>query len=249
VTAAFCLVFALVAGVGPREPLVVSAAVSLTEALGEIGRAYEAAGGGRVTFNLAGSNVLARQIVNGAPVDVFVSADDAQMDVVEKAGMLASDGRVAVTANQLVVVTGSHVRPIASAHELTDRAIKRIAIGDPAAVPAGVYAKAYLERIGVWGRLEPKLVPTTNVRAALTAVQTGAADAAIVYATDARTAPDLRLALTIAGAESPRIVYPAAIVKTTRRESAARAFLTFLRSPAAQQIFARHGFISEQRRP
>ena len=238
--ASLCLLLGALAQ-GSGAPLTVSAAVSLSEALREIAAAYRAAGGGPVSFNLAGSNVLARQIVNGAPVDVFVSADEAQMEVVARAGLIADGSRAVVAANTLVLVVDPHVN-IDNPSDLTNGEIRRIAIGDPAAVPAGVYARRYLENIGLWARLEPKLVPTTNVRAALAAVENGSAAAAFVYATDARLGPRLRVAATITGAGAPRIVYPAGVVKTSRQPAAAAHFLQFLRSAVASAIFERHGF-------
>ncbi len=222
-------------------PLTVSAAVSLTEALEEAATAYRAAGGTPVVFNFGGSNTLARQIVNGAPADVFISADEMQMDVVDKAGLVAAGTRAPIVANRLVLVVDSR-SPVKAVTDLGAAEVRRIAIGDPAAVPAGVYARQYLERIGQWGRLEQKVVPVGNVRAALTAVQNGSADAALVYATDARTAPALRIVATIIGPDAPRIVYPASVVKTTRQPAAAARFLEFLRTPPARAIFERHGF-------
>jgi molybdate transport system substrate-binding protein len=223
-------------------PLTVSGAVSLTEALEEVAAAYRAAGGAPVNFNFAGSNVLARQIVNGAPVDVFVSADETQMDVVARAGMVVDGSRVDVASNALVLVADARTS-IRTLADLGNTEVRRIAIGDPAAVPAGVYARRYLEDIGLWSRLEPKIVPTTNVRAALTSVQNGSATAAFVYATDARVAPELKVVVTVSGARAPRIVYPACVVRTSRQPAAAAAFLKFLRGPAAAAIFARHGFV------
>ena len=238
-SAVLLLAFALQAS---PSPLTVSAAVSLTEALEEVAAAYRATGGAPVAFNFAGSNVLARQIVNGAPVDVFISADEAQMDAVARAGLIADGSRADVAGNMLVLVADARTA-IRTLADLGNDDVRRIAIGDPAAVPAGVYARRYLESIGLWSRLEPKLVPTTNVRAALTSVQNGSVAAAFVYATDAKSAPDLKVVATIAGARAPRIVYPACIVRTTRQPAAATAFLVFLRSPAAAAILARHGFV------
>ena len=226
---------------GSASPVTVSAAVSLSEALEEVAAAHRAAGGAPVTFNFAGSNVLARQIVNGAPVDVFVSADEVQMEVVTRAGLVAQGTRVDIAGNTLVLVADART-PIRTLADLANAEVRRIAIGDPAAVPAGVYARKYLEDIGLWARLEPKIVPTTNVRAALTSVQNGSASAALVYATDARAAPALKVVATIAGARAPRIVYPACVVRSTRHPAAAAAFVNFLRGPAAAAILARHGF-------
>lgn len=236
----------LLAFLQAQAPLTVSAAVSMTEALQDVAAAYRAAGGAPVSFNFAGSNVLARQIVNGAPVDVFISADEAQMEVVARAGMVVSGSFANIAGNSLVLVADERTT-IHSISDLGNAEVRRIAIGDPAAVPAGVYTRRYLEDIGLWTRLEPKLVPTANVRAAVTAVQNGSASAAFVYATDARIAPDLKIVATIAGARAPRIVYPACVVKATRQPAAAAAFLTFLRSPAGAAILQRHGFAAPPR--
>ena len=178
---------ALVAGLpvpppAPPEPLLVAAAVSLSNVLEEMAKVYAAGGGGAVRFNLAGSNVLARQIVNGAPADVFISADEAQMDVVEKAGAVLAGSRVDIVGNQLAVVAmPDRVDFVRQEFARAPAGIRRLAIGDPAAVPAGVYARRYLEQRGLWTAYESRVVPTTNVRAALAAVETGSVDAAIVY--------------------------------------------------------------------
>ena len=247
--AAWCLLLAAVASGPPQDTLTVSAAVSLTESLEAVSRAYRAAGGGPVSFNLAASNVLSRQIVRGAPVDVFISADDSQMDVVERADMLLPGTRVVVVRNRLVVIAAPGGPSVLSVRDLTAAAVRRIAVGDPAAVPAGVYTKTYLERIGLWTALQPKLVPTTSVRAALTAVQNGSVDAGFVYATDAGVAPGVRVAVTINGPESPRIAYPAAVIRTTRHAADARRFVEFLCGPEAQAVFARRGFVPTARIP
>lgn len=240
------LVAVLLAMAGPvqggADPVTVSAAISLTEVLGEVADAYRRAGGGPVTFNFAGSNVLARQILNGAPVDLFVSADDTQMDAVERAGLLAPGTRTVVAANTLVLVAGSRIPAIASAHGLTVPQVRRIAIGDPDGVPAGVYARDYLTRKNLWSALAPKIVPARSVRAALTAVRNGSVDAAFVYATDARIAPGLRVAEVISGPDAPRIAYPAAILREARHGAGAGRFLSFLQGPEARRILERHGF-------
>ena len=238
---ASALLLALSALGAQPPPITVSAAVSLTEVLEEVASAYRAAGGGAIVYNFAGSNVLARQIVNGAPVDAFVSADEAQMNLVEKAGLVSPGSRVIVAGNTLVLVAASGTA-LKAAEDLTRPSIRRVALGDPAAVPAGVYARLYLERIGLWARLEKKIVPSPNVRAALTAVQNGSADAAFVYATDVRITPDLRVVATIGGIEAPTIVYPACVVKTTRQPEAAARFLQFLRGPDGRAILEKHGF-------
>ncbi len=239
---ALIAVFAAPQGV-PPEPLTVAAAVSLTQALEEMAAAYATAGGGPVRFNLAGSNVLARQIVNGAPADVFISADEAQMDVVEKAGAVLAGSRVDLVENQLAVVsTPERVDFVRREFARAPAEIRRLAIGDPAAVPAGVYARRYLEQRGLWTAYEPRIVPTTNVRAALAAVETGSVDAAIVYVTDLAATRTAVLAFAVPAKDGPRIVYPAAVLAASRNQAEAMRFLAFLRGPEAAAIFVRHRF-------
>jgi len=239
------VVFAGLLPQGPPAPapITVSAAVSLTDALTAIAEQYGREGRGTVRFNFGASNVLARQIVGGAPVDVFISADEAQMDVAGAAQMLVDGSRVDLLRNQLaIVVPSDRTRAFAGPRALTGEAFRRIAIGDPAAVPAGVYAKAWLEKEGLWQALEPRMVPSGSVRAALAAVESGAADAAIVYRTDARVALRATVAYVVPADRGPRIVYPAAIVRTSAAQTEAKRFLAYLRSAAAAPIFERFGF-------
>ena len=223
------------------EPILVSAAISLTDALQEVRDAYAAAGGGPVRFNFAGSNVLARQIANGAPVDVFISADEAQMNYAQERGAIDRASRFDLLANRLAVVTQrGNARNVPDAAALAH--VRRIAIGDPAAVPAGVYARQFLERVGLWQRVASRLIPLRNVRAALAAVESGGADAAIVYESDAAASSRVDLAFVVTGPAAPRIVYPAAIVSGSKMRQEAERFLTFLRGPAAAAIFRRYRF-------
>lgn len=232
-----------VQNVPAASPITVSAAVSLTDALTSIGNDYASAAHGPVRFNFGASNVLARQIANGAPVDLFVSADEAQMDIVAQAGLIADGTRTDLLGNQLaVVVPSDRPRTLTGIRDLTDASFKRIAIGDPAAVPAGVYAKQFLEKQGLWSELSARIVPTGSVRAALSAVESGAADAAIVYRTDARVALRATVAWVVPVAMGPRIVYPAAIVKTSTHATEARRFLDYLRGAGAARTFERFGF-------
>jgi molybdate transport system substrate-binding protein len=225
-----------------QKPLTVSAAVSLTDALTAVAQAY-AQTGGSVRFNFGASNVLARQIANGAPVDIFISADEAQMDVVGAAGLIQDGSRVTMLRNQLAVaVPSDRPRTFKSIRELADPAYKRIAIGDPAAVPAGVYAKQYLEKEGLWAAIQDRIVPTGSVRAALAAVESGAADAAIVYRTDVRIALQATVAWVVPPDRGPRIVYPAAIVRSTTMPVESKRFVAFLTGETAARIFERFGF-------
>ncbi|HEX6464619.1 MAG TPA: molybdate ABC transporter substrate-binding protein, partial [Vicinamibacterales bacterium] len=133
-------------------------------------------------------------------------------------------------------------RTFKSIRDLADPLFKRIAIGDPAAVPAGVYAKQYLEAQGLWNVIQPRIVPTGSVRAALAAVESGAADAGIVYRTDARLALHATVAWVVAASDGPRVVYPGAIMATSSLQNEGQRFLDFLRSDTASRIFERFGF-------
>jgi len=239
--AAVCLALALA---GPRapDPLTVSAAISLTDSLEAVARAYAAAGGDSVRFNFAGSNVLARQIVNGAPADVFISADEAQMDVAERAGAIDRGTRVPLLGNRLAAITRKDGVSVRNVGDLVRGDVRRIALGDPSAVPAGVYARSYLQAAGVWAQVEAKIVPVANVRAALTVVENGSADVALVYETDAALSTGAVTAFVATGPAAPRIVYPAAIVASSRQREAAKRFLSFLTGSQATPIFRRFGF-------
>jgi molybdate transport system substrate-binding protein len=230
-------------GVPEPRPITVSAAVSLSDALRAIAADYGQAGRGAVRFNFGASNVLARQIVEGAPVDLFISADDTQMDVVARAALVKDGSRVDLLGNQLaVVVPSDRPRTFSSIAQIADPAFRRIALGDPAAVPAGVYAKQFLEKEGLWASVASRVVPSASVRAALAAVESGAADAAIVYRTDARTAVRATVAWVVPVDRGPRIVYPAALVRGSKNGDEAARFLDYLRSADAGRVFSRFGF-------
>jgi molybdate transport system substrate-binding protein len=243
--AAFAVLFSVlpVAFEGEPPPVTVSAAISLSDCLEEIGRAYAARGGPPVRFNFAGSNVLSRQIVNGAPVDLFISADEIQMDLAARSGAIDVNTRVPLLSNRLAVLTIPGGPAVADIRDLLKPSVRRIAIGDPSAVPAGSYARGYLQRLGLWKTLEARLVPVANVRAALGAVENGSADAAFTYESDATSAHTARVALVISGADAPHIVYPAAIATAAPNRLGAEALLAYLRGPAAADVFRRYKFV------
>lgn len=224
------------------QPLTVSAASSVADVVAEAGRAWSAAGGAGISVNAGGSNMLARQVAAGARVDVFISADQVQMAVAERSGRLVPGATRDLLSNTLVVVVppGSALRTLAP-RDLAGEGITRVALGNPDSVPAGVYARQWLERAGLWAAVSAKVVPTLNVRAALAAVRSGHADAGVVFATDARTAPDVPVAYTVPSGDAPPIRYPVAIVRGGREADASR-FVQFLFSPAARDIFTRAGF-------
>jgi molybdate transport system substrate-binding protein len=219
---------------------VVFAAASLADALREIAKGFEASTGHRVVLSLGGSNDLARQIRAGAPAEVFVSASAERMDEVERAGLVRAADRVDLLSNRLVVIVPVAASAVpATAEDLAF--VRRLALGDPQAVPAGIYARQWLEKRGLWERVRDRVVPTLDVRAALAAVESGNVDAGIVYRTDAAISRRVRVALEVPPGEAPRIVYPAALLATSRG-AAARAFYEHLRSPAAREVFERLGF-------
>jgi molybdate transport system substrate-binding protein len=221
----------------------VSAAVSLTETLEAVARSYAAAGGGAVRFNFAASNVLSRQIVSGARVDLFISADEAQMDFAARAGAIDPNTRIPLLANRLAIATLAGGPSVAHLRDLLQPAIRRIAVGDPAAVPVGVYAREYLQRAGLWEALRSRIVPVSNVRAALGALEKGAVEAAITYETDVIPGGRARTAFVVTGEHAPRILYPAAIVSTAPNRAGAQRLLSYLAGPAAAAVFTRHRFI------
>jgi molybdate transport system substrate-binding protein len=228
-----------------KEILVlVFAAASLTDALKEIAASWEIAGGESVVFNFAASSLLARQIREGAPADVFLSADEAQMDGLERAGLVVPGTRRSVLSNTLVaVVPKDSALRIASARDLAGPGVERLALAEPTSVPAGVYSKKFFERVGIWDALARKVVPTENARATLAAVESGNVDAGIVYRTDAAISKHVRIAFEIPAAMGPAISYPFALVKGAPRETEARRFLAYLGSPAARAVFVRYGFL------
>lgn len=240
---AACLLAALAPVAAAAQPLTVSAASSLADVMAEAGRAWVTAGGAGVTVNAGGSNVLARQVAAGARVDVFISADHAQMDVARASGRLVEASIRDLLSNTLVVVVPP--RSLAKAvtpDELASPRIRRVALGNPDSVPAGVYARQWLERRGLWSAVAPKVVPMLTVRSALAAVRAGRADAGVVFATDARTAPDVTVAYRVPAAETPAIRYPVAVVRGPREADAAR-FVQFLFSAEAKSVFESAGFV------
>src|SRR5215472_17085604 len=188
--------FVLAATAASAQEILVFAAASLTEAFQEIGKAFEAQAHVTPRFSFGASSDLARQIKAEAPADVFFSADTAKMDDLEKPGLVRKEDRREFLSNVLVVVVRvkSTIR-ISDAKDLT--ALPRIALADPAVVPAGMYAKEWLEGLGLWSQIKPRVIPTLDVRAALAAVASEAAHAGIVYKTDAAISKDVKIAMTV----------------------------------------------------
>lgn len=237
------LLLAISTPVAAQPPgLVVSVAASMHAALAEIAGLYRAATGVTVAVNTGGSNALARQIVEGAPVGLFLSADNLQMDVVEKAGRLVPGTRTRLLINELAVVVPRDAPADVTLDRLLEGRVSRLAMGEPSAVPAGVYGRRWLEAQKAWARLSPKVIPFPTVRAVLSAVEAGRVDAGIVYRTDAMTSP-VRVIARISPKEHPYldIAQPAAVIAGPQ-EAAARRFLEFLKGSEAQAVFTKYGF-------
>jgi molybdate transport system substrate-binding protein len=220
--------------------ITVFAAASLADALSEIGKSFGSATGHHVVFNFGASSDLARQIRAGAPADVFFSADEAQMDVVTRAGLVRPAERVDVLSNTLVVVVPARTpRRLQSPSEIAQ--FERLALADPQAVPAGVYAKKYLEQVGVWARLADRIVPTLNVRGALAAVESENVPAAIVYRTDAAVSSRVAVAFEVPRAAGPAIVY--VMAPLAKASAPARLFADELASSRVTRVYQKYGFI------
>jgi len=223
------------------DEVLVFAAASLTDVLQELGTAYERSAHDHVTFNFGASSDLARQITAGAPADVFFSADVARMEELEKASLVERTERRNVLSNTLVIVTPADAKTVLS-QPADLKGVEHIALANPDSVPAGVYAKSYLESLGLWDALEAKVVPTLDVRAALAAVEGGHADAGIVYATDAATSKKVRVAVRIPREQGPAIIYTLAPLKRSTK-AATRPLVRFLASQEAASTYTRYGFI------
>jgi molybdate transport system substrate-binding protein len=228
-----------------KPRLTIFAAASLTEALGDVGKAYAEAGHEAPVFSFAASSALARQIENGAPAALFISADEEWMDYLAARRLIEPTSRVSVLANSLVLVVpkGDTLGVVIGPNFDLAGALKgrKLALADPTGVPAGRYAQAALTSLGVWKSVERLVVRADNVRAALTFVERKEAAAGIVYATDAALTDKVDVAGMFPAASHPPISYPLAII--ARNDGAeARAFREFLLSEPAKAIYRTYGF-------
>ncbi len=230
-------------GAAHAGEVTVSAAASLTNALRDIAPLFEAAHpGAKLQLNFGASGALLAQIAKGAPVDVFVSADQETMDQAQAQGLVKPGQRRDVVSNTLVVIVpAASTQPPRAVADLAGARYARIAVGLPASVPVGRYTKGVLEAASLWGAIEPKVIGAQNVRQALDYVARAEADAGFVYATDAAVMPDkVKVALTVPTARP--ILYPAATLAGAPNPAEAARFVDFLVAPAAQAVLARHGF-------
>jgi len=222
----------------------VFAAASLTDALKEISASYEEQSGDKIVFNFGASSLLERQIEEGAPADIFFSADEPKMDALEKKDLILKETRKSRVSNSLVIVTSADSDlKITSPADLAGSKIRRIALADPKAVPAGVYAKAFLEKEKLWLDVEPKVVPVDNVRAALAAVESGNIEVGMVFKTDAVISKKVKIAYEVPTNIGPKISYPVAVTKNARQVESAKKFANYLGSDDAAKNFTKYGFI------
>lgn len=241
--AAILLASGLAAVLRAADTVLVFAAASTTDALGEIAKTYEAATGTAVVCSFAASSTLARQIEAGAPADIFLSADEAWMDHVEKAAALRTGTRRDLLGNRLVLVAAPESTVAVEVREGFDLAAAisgRFAIGDPTHVPAGRYARDALVSLGWWDALQPRLAPAADVRAALRLVEVGEAEVGMVYASDAVVCAGVRVVASIPEDRHRPIRYPVALTATAK--PAAAGFLAYLGGAEAAAVWTARGF-------
>ena len=246
-SAALILTVAILSACGPREDrssgeVLVFSAASLQDVMSDIEDLYEAGGGPKVSFSFGGSQVLAQQIASGAPADVFISAGEAPMEFLNERALVGQPADV--LSNSLVVAVRSGNTPdLKSFADLAGPAVSRLAIADPNLAPAGRYAREALQGLGVWESLGDRLVFGSDVRATLAFVESGNADAAIVYRTDVLGRSRGLVALDIVPPESyGPISYPAAVVLESALQQDAGRFVELLLSDEAAALFRAHGF-------
>ncbi len=226
------------------DEILVAAAASLIDALNDVGRVYQAKSGNKLLLTLGASNFLARQIDEGAPADLFFSADLAQMEFLDRKGRLEPGTRKNLLSNQLVlIIPADSTLRIASPRDLLKSQVKKLALANPAAVPAGVYARKYLDDEGLWTQIKSKVIAVLDVRAALASVEAGSVEAGFVYKTDAALSTKVKIVYEVPIAQGPKIVYPVAVVKDSRKKAAARNFAGFLEGQAARTVFKKYGFV------
>ncbi len=224
-----------------NEKIIVSAAASLTDAFKQVGKGFEKSDPGvKVTFNFAASGPLLQQIAMGAPVDVFASADVKTMQAARLKGVIDYPTVVNFAGNKLVLVApkGTAIKGL---KDLLGGSVKRIAVGKPETVPAGLYTREALKKDGMWNALEPKLIYADSVRQVLEYVSRGEVDAGFVYATDAAVVRNKVRVISDIKGHKP-VVYPIGVVSSTKNRAAALSFIKYLLSDKGRAILARYGF-------
>lgn len=219
--------------------LTVSAAISLKDALQEIKTRYQPKA--QITYNFGSSGSLQQQIEQGAPVDIFISAANKQMDALQSKNLLLTGSRHTLVTNQLVLITPKSEKSINNFQDLTKPGIK-IALGEPKSVPAGQYGEEVLKYYKILNQVKSKIIYGKDVRQILTYIETGNVNAGLVYVTDAKTSQQVRIAATAPPNSHAPIVYPIAILKDSKNPNTAKAFEQFLLSNQSKNVFNKYGF-------
>ncbi len=223
------------------QTIVVFAAASTSNAIGEIKRRFTETSGVQVQASYGSSAALAQQIVNGAGADVFLSADVSWADYLAKNGLVAR--RQNLLGNRLVIVLpDDSTLDVKKPEDLLAESVQHLALGNPESVPAGKYARQALKKLGLWERLRPKVAAAEDVRSALAYVESGAAEAGIVYATDAAISKKVKVAVAVPQELTGPICYPAVLLKQGVGRPAAESFYRCLRRPESLKIFQKYGF-------
>lgn len=228
----------------PRREITVFAAASLTDALKARGESYENKHPEiKIVYNFGGSGALQKQIEEGAPADLFLSASPKQMDALKQKGLIVPGSDKVLLVNQVVLIVpkDSDLNP-RSFEDLVSPKVKRIALGEPKGVPVGQYAEEIFASLGLLDKLRPKAVYASDVRQALGWVAAGEADCGLVYATDATASDAVKIALTAPEGSHEPVLYPAAVVKSSKRQEQAQAFLNDLFSQESKAAFQKFGF-------
>jgi molybdate transport system substrate-binding protein len=224
--------------------LLISAAASLKDSLEETMDLYQKSKPNvNLSYSLGASGALLQQIQNGAPADIFISAANQQMDTLEKSGELLPGTRGDLVKNRLALIVPTNSQGVTSFSSLQNSAVKRIAIAEPRSVPAGKYAEQVFQKLKIYDSLKPKFVYANNVRQVLAAVESGNADAGVVYLTDAQISDKVKVAVLASETDHAPIVYPIAVLKSSKNPQAATEFVHFLESDRAQLVFKKYGFI------
>ncbi len=241
------LVLLVVTGCSKPAPveLNVSAASSLTDALKAINKVYtEENDYVTIVANFASSGTLQKQIEQGAPADVFISAGTKQIQALQDGGLIISETRQNLLTNKVVlIIPKNSTLQITDFNGLVSDSVQKIAIGDPDSVPAGDYGKQALQQLGIWDQVQSKLILCTDVRQVLTYVDGGNVDAGIVYATDAAISTSVKVVADAPAEINSKIIYPLAVIKASKNTQAAKDYIAFLLGDEAKAIFEQYGFV------
>ncbi len=228
--------------VEPTE-IMVSAAASLKDALTDLQKAYAVKiPEVKLILVFGASGTLQKQIEQGAPADLFISAGKMQMDALEQKNLIVKESKLDLVGNELVLITGKDNSKVMAFQDLTKASTDQISIGTPESVPAGKYAKESLTSLKLWDALQPKLVLAKDVTQVLNYVETGNVEAGLVYQSDAQGSTKVKVVSVVPASSHKPIAYPAAVISSTKNKQASEDFLKYLQTADAQKIFVRYGF-------